>query len=279
MLRDWPCKGSYFLRNYTNKIKVRFFGRIFLIIGEFLEYRMMMRGELSLIELKRVSKSYNSCAQPAVTDLSLQVNRGEFVFLVGPSGAGKSTLIKLVFREQTPTSGQITFEGRDLSSLKQKELLRHRRRIGMVFQDYRLLKQKTVYENVAFALEVIGRSAKEIRRKVPAALAEVGLTGKEKAFPAELSGGEQQRVGIARAIVKDPLIILADEPTGNLDRNNAMQLMELFETINRSGTTVIIATHAWDLVNRMKKRVVAMENGCLIRDEQRGSYGNEYVCT
>ncbi len=250
-----------------------------MITGEFLEYRIMMRGELSLIELKRVSKSYNSCTQPAVADLSLQVNRGEFVFLVGPSGAGKSTLIKLVFREQTPSSGQITFEGRDLSSLKQKELLRHRRRIGMVFQDYRLLKQKTVYENVAFALEVIGRPAKEIRRKVPAALAEVGLTGKEKAFPAELSGGEQQRVGIARAIVKDPLIILADEPTGNLDRNNAMQLMELFETINRSGTTVIIATHAWDLVDRMKKRVVAMENGCLIRDEQRGSYGNEHVCT
>ncbi|MBT9140796.1 MAG: Cell division ATP-binding protein FtsE [Dehalococcoidia bacterium] len=232
-----------------------------------------------MIELKRVSKSYNSCTQPAVADLSLQVNRGEFVFLVGPSGAGKSTLIKLVFREQTPSSGQITFEGRDLSSLKQKELLRHRRRIGMVFQDYRLLKQKTVYENVAFALEVIGRPAKEIRRKVPAALAEVGLTGKEKAFPAELSGGEQQRVGIARAIVKDPLLILADEPTGNLDRNNAMQLMELFQTINRSGTTVIIATHAWDLVDRMKKRVVAMENGCLIRDEQRGSYGNEHVCT
>ncbi|MFW0861020.1 MAG: cell division ATP-binding protein FtsE [Dethiobacter sp.] len=232
-----------------------------------------------MIELKRVSKSYNSCTQPAVADLSLQVNRGEFVFLVGPSGAGKSTLIKLVFREQTPSSGQITFEGRDLSSLKQKELLRHRRRIGMVFQDYRLLKQKTVYENVAFALEVIGRPAKEIRRKVPAALAEVGLTGKEKAFPAELSGGEQQRVGIARAIVKDPLLILADEPTGNLDRNNAMQLMELFQTINRSGTTVIIATHAWDLVDRMKKRVVAMENGCLIRDEQRGSYANEHVCT
>jgi cell division transport system ATP-binding protein len=238
-----------------------------------------MRGELTLIELKRVSKSYNNCAQPAVANLSLQVNRGEFVFLVGPSGAGKSTLIKLVFREQTPSSGQITFEGRDLSRLKQKELLRHRRRIGMVFQDYRLLKQKTVYENVAFALEVIGRPAKEIRRKVPAALAEVGLTGKEKAFPAELSGGEQQRVGIARAIVKDPLIVLADEPTGNLDRNNALQLMELFETINRSGTTVIIATHAWDLVDRMKKRVVAMENGCLIRDEQRGSYGNEHVST
>lgn len=232
-----------------------------------------------MIELKRVSKIYNNSTQPAVADLSLQVSRGEFVFLVGPSGAGKSTLIKLVFREQTPSSGQITFEGRDLSRLKQKELLRHRRRIGMVFQDYRLLKQKTVYENVAFALEVIGRPSKEIRRKVPAALAEVGLTGKEKAFPSELSGGEQQRVGIARAIVKDPLIILADEPTGNLDRHNAWQLMELFETINRSGTTIIIATHAWDLVDRMKKRVVALENGGLIRDEQRGSYSNEHVGT
>jgi cell division transport system ATP-binding protein len=231
-----------------------------------------------LIDLKQVAKLYPNCAQPAVSNISLQVDRGEFVFLVGPSGAGKSTLIKLIFREQAPTAGVIKFEGRDLSRLKQNELLSHRRRIGMVFQDYRLLKQKTVFENVAFALEVIGRSPREIRRKVPAVLAEVGLAGKEKAFPAELSGGEQQRVGIARAIVKDPLVILADEPTGNLDRDNARLLMELFETINRSGTTIIIATHAWDMVDYMKKRVVALENGQLIRDEQRGSYSHEHQC-
>lgn len=229
-----------------------------------------------MIELRHVTKKYDNGGHPALADFSLRINRGEFVFLVGPSGAGKSTLIKLVFREQTPTSGEVAFDGKDVARLRQAELLSHRRQIGMVFQDYRLLKQKTVYENVAFALEVVGRSPREIRRRVPAALAEVGLAGKEKAFPSELSGGEQQRVGIARAIVKDPLVILADEPTGNLDRDNAWQLMELFDAINRSGTTVVIATHAWDMVDRMKKRVVALEKGQLIRDEYQGSYSDEH---
>ncbi|OEF97051.1 cell division ATP-binding protein FtsE [Desulfuribacillus alkaliarsenatis] len=231
-----------------------------------------------MIDFKQASKLYSNRTQPAVSNISLQVDRGEFVFFVGPSGAGKSTLIKLIFREQALTSGEIKIEGRDLSILKESELLSHRRKIGMVFQDYRLLKQKTVYENVAFALEVIGRSPEEIRSKVPAVLAEVGLAGKEKAFPTELSGGEQQRVGIARAIVKDPLIILADEPTGNLDRDNAWQIMELFEAINRRGTTVIIATHALDMVEHMKKRVVALENGLIIRDERQGSYSYEHKC-
>jgi cell division transport system ATP-binding protein len=207
--------------------------------------------------------------------MSMHVEPGEFVFLVGPSGAGKSTLIKLIFREQQLTSGIIQFNNRDIAALKADELLEHRRRIGMVFQDYRLLKQKTVYENVAFALEVLGRSPKEIQAKVPEALEKVGLTGKEKKFPSELSGGEQQRVGIARAIVKDPVLLLADEPTGNLDRDNSWQLMELFERINQGGTTVMIATHAWDLVDKMKKRVVALENGQMVRDEQRGSYSHE----
>lgn len=231
-----------------------------------------------MIDFKQATKLYPNRTQPAVSNVSLQVERGEFVFFVGPSGAGKSTLIKLIFREQALTSGEIKFEGRDLSRLKERELLSHRRKIGMVFQDYRLLKQKTVYENVAFALEVIGRSPKEIRSKVPAVLAEVGLAGKEKAFPTELSGGEQQRVGIARAIVKDPLVILADEPTGNLDRDNAWQIMELFETINRRGTTVIIATHALDMVEYMKKRVVAIENGRIVRDERQGAYSYEHKC-
>lgn len=228
-----------------------------------------------MIEFIDVTKQYPGCTEPALDHVSLGIEKGEFVFLVGPSGAGKSTLIKLIFREQLPTSGNMRFEARDVAALKQKELLEHRRRIGMVFQDYRLLKQKTVFENVAFALEVVGRSPKEIREKVPEALAKVGLTHKEKSFPNELSGGEQQRVGIARAIVKDPLVILADEPTGNLDRDNSRQLMDLFEAINESGTTIIIATHAWEIVDRMKKRVVALECGRVIRDEQRGSYSHE----
>ena len=228
-----------------------------------------------MIELKKVTKGYNGSSEPAVADVSLQIGRGEFVFLVGPSGAGKSTLLKLIFCEQLPSSGNVYFLGRDIARFKAGELLKHRRRIGMVFQDFRLLKQKTVFENVAFALEVIGRSAREIRLKVPAVLEDVGLAGKGSAFPAELSGGEQQRVGIARAVVKDPLLILADEPTGNVDRDNSRQLMELFETISLSGTTVIIATHAWDMVDRMRKRVLALEKGRLVRDEQRGGYSYE----
>jgi len=229
-----------------------------------------------LIEIRDVKKLYSGMATPALAGVSLEIERGEFVFLVGPSGAGKSTLIKLIFCEQKPSSGSVYFWGKNTSSFKEAELLKHRRRMGMVFQDFRLLKQKTVFENVAFALEVVGKSPKVIREKVPAALEKVGLAGKEKSFPMELSGGEQQRVGIARAIVKDPLIILADEPTGNLDRDNSRQLMDLFARINEGGTTVIIATHAYDVVDRMKKRVVALEAGQLIRDEQRGSYDDEY---
>lgn len=211
-----------------------------------------------------------------MADISLQIDLGEFVFLVGPSGAGKSTLIKLFFREQLPTSGEIFFDGKNIANLEKAALLQHRRQIGMVFQDFRLLKQKTVFENVAFALEVLGKSSKEIQAEVPLALAKVGLAGKGSSFPGELSGGEQQRVGVARALVKNPLILLADEPTGNLDRETSWQLMELFETINQGGTTVIIATHAWDAVDRMQKRVISLENGALTRDEERGSYRDEH---
>lgn len=228
-----------------------------------------------MIEMRKVTKNYGGNSEAAVADVSMQIERGEFIFLVGPSGAGKSTLLKLIFCEQQPSSGRLYFLGRDTARFRGGELLRHRRRIGMVFQDFRLLKQKTVFENVAFALEVIGRSAREIRMKVPAALEEVGLAGKASAFPGELSGGEQQRVGIARAIVKDPLLILADEPTGNVDRDNSRQLMGLFEKISLNGTTVIIATHAWDVVDRMRKRVLALEKGRLIRDEKRGGYSHE----
>ncbi|HHU29792.1 MAG: cell division ATP-binding protein FtsE [Bacillota bacterium] len=225
-----------------------------------------------MIIFNNVTKIYPGSKIPAIRDLTTEITRGEFVFLVGPSGAGKSTFIKLLFREQLPTKGTIYFEGKNIARLTKGQLLRHRRQIGMVFQDFRLLKQKTVYENVAFALEVLGRSPRVIRQKVPDALAKVGLLGKEKSFPSELSGGEQQRVGVARALVKDPLIVLADEPTGNLDRENSRQLMDLFETINKEGTMVIIATHAWDLVDRMQKRVIALDKGRLVRDEKRGSY-------
>lgn len=229
-----------------------------------------------MIEFKAVTKIYPGGDRPALADLSLQIEPGEFVFLVGPSGAGKSTLIKLFFREQLPTSGEIFFDGKNIARLEKHALLTHRRQIGMVFQDFRLLKQKTIFENVAFALEVLGKSHKEIQTEVPLALAKVGLAGKENSFPGELSGGEQQRVGVARALVKNPLILLADEPTGNLDRETSWQLMELFETINQDGTTVIIATHAWDVVDRMQKRVISLENGLLKRDEKRGSYHDEY---
>ncbi|SES75231.1 cell division ATP-binding protein FtsE [Anaerobranca gottschalkii DSM 13577] len=227
-----------------------------------------------LIEIKNASKVYNGSNVPALEEISLKVEPGEFVFLVGPSGAGKSTLIKLIFREQLPTKGQIFFRGKDIAQYTKKELLEHRRHIGMVFQDYKLIKGKTVFENVAFALEVLGRPPKEIRRRVNEALEKVGLSHKKDKFPKELSGGEQQRVGIARAIVKEPLLILADEPTGNLDRDNALQIMELFQKINKEGTTVVIATHAWDLVDLMQKRVVALSGGMLTRDGQ-GGYSNE----
>lgn len=227
-----------------------------------------------LIEINKVSKHYNGSNEVSLDEMSLNLKPGEFVFLVGASGAGKSTLIKLLFREQLPTKGNIFFENKDIATYRKKELLQHRRRIGMVFQDYKLLKQKTVYENVAFALEVLGRSPKEIKRKVSEALEKVGLAERADAFPSELSGGQQQRVGIARAIVKDPVLILADEPTGNLDRDNALQIMQLFEKINQEGTTIVIATHAWDLVDLMQKRVVELEGGKLKRDEQ-GGYSHE----
>lgn len=228
-----------------------------------------------MIEIREITKAFNSDNKPAVYNVSLNISSGDFVFLVGPSGAGKTTLIKIIFRELTQSSGQLLFLGRNTAKYRARDLLKHRRQMGMVFQDFRLLKSKTVYENVAFALEVIGSPPGEIRERVSSSLAQVGLTGKEGSFPGELSGGEQQRVGIARAIVKDPLVVLADEPTGNLDRDTSWQLMELFEKINKNGTTVIIATHAWDMVDRMKKRVIALENGSVIRDELQGGYGYE----
>ncbi len=229
-----------------------------------------------MIDFVSVSKVYKPGGIPAVSDINLHLGRGEFIFLIGPSGAGKTTLIRLISREETATAGQITFLDKNIAAYKPPELLLHRRRMGLVFQDFRLLNSKTVFENVSLALEVVGRPLQEIKEKVPAALARVGLAGKEKVFPNELSGGEQQRIGIARAIVREPLVILADEPTGNVDRDTGRGLMELFEDINKGGTTVVMATHAWDLVDSLKKRVITLEKGRITRDELQGSYGHAH---
>jgi cell division transport system ATP-binding protein len=227
-----------------------------------------------LIQLQNVTKTYDSGAK-ALIDITLRIHKGEFVFLVGPSGAGKSTLTKLLYREEVPSRGQIILDGKNVVRMRHREVPYLRRKIGMVFQDFRLLPKKTVAENVAFALEVTGASSKEIKKSVPAVLNMVGLTEKEEAFPDQLSGGEQQRVCVARAIVGNPLLLIADEPTGNLDPETSWELMKLFMDINRRGTTIIMATHAWDIVDDMKKRVIEMSGGRIVRDEEEGAYRNE----
>jgi len=227
-----------------------------------------------LIQFYNVSKIYPNGVK-ALTDITLRIRKGEFVFLVGPSGAGKSTLTKLLYREELPTRGQIIFNGKNIVRMRSREVPHLRRKIGMVFQDFRLLPRKTVYENVAFALEVIGASNREIRKTVPAVMNMVGLSEKASAFPDHLSGGEQQRVCVARAIVNNPVLIIADEPTGNLDPETSRELMKLFLDINRQGTTIIMVTHAQDIVDAMKKRVVALAGGSIVRDEEEGVYCHE----
>jgi len=232
------------------------------------------RGGVGLIQLNNVTKIYQNGIK-ALNDVSLRIRKGEFVFIVGPSGAGKSTLTKLLYREELPTRGQIIFNGKSLTRMRPSEVPYLRRRIGMVFQDFRLLPHKTVFENVAFALEVTGASRREIKKSVPAVLKMVGLEGREGMFPDQLSGGEQQRVGVARAIVNNPVLLIADEPTGNLDPESSWELMSLFAEINARGTTVLMATHAWDIVNAMKKRVVELAGGRVVRDEEEGIYRYE----
>jgi len=225
-----------------------------------------------MIQLRNVSKIYPNGAR-ALVDVNLKIGKGDFVFLVGPSGAGKSTLIKLLYRDERPTRGQVHINSKNLVRMKEREVPYLRRSIGVIFQDFKLLQNKTVYENVAFALEVIGVSKSEVRTRTLATLDLVGLANKERAFPHELSGGEQQRVCVARAVINNPALLVADEPTGNLDPETAWGIMDLLYDINKRGTTVVMATHAKDIVNKMQKRVIAIENGRVARDEERGSYG------
>ncbi len=227
-----------------------------------------------MIEMQDVSKKYPN-GIIAVNDLNILINQGEFVYIVGPSGAGKTTFIKMIYREEKPTSGKIIVNGVDLSKLKNREVPHLRRNVGVVFQDFKLLPTLTVFENVAFAMEVIEVSPKEIKRRVMEVLALVGLKHKVRMLPSELSGGEQQRVSIARSIVNNPKVVIADEPSGNLDPETSWEIMNLLEEINMQGTTVIMATHNREIVNTIKHRVVAIENGIIVRDEQQGEYGYE----
>lgn len=227
-----------------------------------------------MIQLYNVTKTYNNGVK-ALSDVTLRIHKGEFVFLVGPSGAGKSTLTKLLYREELPSRGQVVLDGKSLVRMRPGEVPYLRRKIGMIFQDFRLLPQKTVFENVAFALEVIGASRREIKRSVPTVLSMVGLANKSDVFPSHLSGGEQQRVAIARAIVNNPFLIIADEPTGNLDPETSWDLMNLLSDINLRGTTIIMATHAWDIVDALKKRVIELSGGKLVRDQKEGAYRRE----
>lgn len=227
-----------------------------------------------MIEFKNVSKLYDNNVK-ALADVNINIESGEFVFLVGPSGAGKSTFIKMLIKETDPTVGEISVSGKKLSTITRKQIPYYRRKIGMVFQDFRLIPTLNVYENVAFAMRVVEASQKEIRKRVPMVLSLVGLSHKYKMFPNELSGGEQQRVALARAIVNNPSVLICDEPTGNLDPETAKEIMDLLEDINRAGTTILMATHAKDIVNNMKKRVIAIEKGCIARDTKRGMYENE----
>lgn len=230
--------------------------------------------ENGLIYLENVSKTY-STGSPALNNMTLNIRRGEFVFIVGDSGSGKSTLIKLLLRELTATSGNVWVMGKNLGKLRHREIPKYRRNLGVVFQDFRLLKDRNVYENVAFAQRIIEKSPSEIRRNVPSILATVGLAGKYKAKTTQLSGGEQQRVALARALVNKPAILLADEPTGNLDPKNSWEIMKLLEEINAAGTTVVVVTHNKDIVNSMQKRVVTMRKGVIISDEEEGTYIDE----
>ena len=224
-----------------------------------------------MIETKNLTKTYEKSSR-ALKNVNITIEDGEFVFVTGRSGSGKSTLMKILLKEVEPTSGRVIVNDMDLGKMPRSYVPKYRRRLGVVFQDFRLLKDKTVYENVAFAQRVIGVSSRRIRESVPQMLKMVGLSSKYKSFPRQLSGGEQQRVAIARALINKPEVLLADEPTGNLDPQNAMEIMRLLDEINRQGTTVIVVTHSRDLVNTMQKRVITIEKGVVVSDEEESGY-------
>lgn len=226
-----------------------------------------------MIKLEHVSKSYTA-GIPALNDVSLDIEEGEFVFIVGDSGSGKSTLIKLLLKELEPTEGTITINNKKLNKIKRRQIPKFRRNIGVVFQDFRLLKDRNIYDNVAFAQKVIGESNRSIKKNVPSILSMVGLAAKYRSYPRQLSGGEQQRVAIARALINEPKILLADEPTGNLDNHNAWEIMKLLEEINSRGTTVVVVTHNLEIVKAMNKRVITMKKGVVVEDSE-GDYSDE----
>lgn len=227
-----------------------------------------------MIEILDVCKAYES-GNRALRDINITIEDGEFVFIMGRSGSGKSTLMKLLLKEAEPTSGKIVVNDMNLVKMPRRYVPKYRRRLGVVFQDFRLLKDRNVYENVAFAQRIIGTSTRRIKESVPVMLQMVGLSSKYKMYPQQLSGGEQQRVAIARALINRPEVLLADEPTGNLDSHNAIEIMKLLEEINRMGTTVVVVTHSQEIVDRMQKRVIVMERGCVISDGIEGEYLHE----
>ena len=226
-----------------------------------------------MITFDRVTKTYATSTRPALDKVSAEIGKGEFVFLIGPSGSGKSTFLRLMVREEKPDSGTLTIGGKDVAKLSNRQVPKHRQKIGYVFQDFRLLPKKNVFDNVAFALQVIGKGRDKIEKAVPETLEMVGLEGKANRMPHELSGGEQQRVAIARAFVNRPMILLADEPTGNLDPDTSGEIMLLLDRINRMGTTVVMSTHDNDSVDAMRRRVLELDNGKLVRDDATGVYG------
>ncbi|MFA5602738.1 MAG: cell division ATP-binding protein FtsE [Bacilli bacterium] len=231
---------------------------------------------MDLIMIREVDKQYKNGVL-AISDLSLNVKKGDFVFIIGASGSGKSTLIKMLYREEKPTKGKILIGGINVAKLKNKRVYVLRRKIGVVFQDFRLLPKKTVYENVAFALEIFGEKKQEIRKRVINSLNLVGLKSKAKYYPNNLSGGEQQRVAIARAIVNSPKLVICDEPTGNLDPDTSMEIMKVLEEINKQGTTIMVVTHDKEIVNKMKRRVILLEEGRVKKDYKKGTYDDEVV--
>ncbi len=227
-----------------------------------------------MLEMINVTKTYPG-GSVALQDINVRIEQGEFVFVVGPSGAGKSTFFKMLFREVLPSSGKVIVNGHDLVKMTDKEIPYFRRQLGIVFQDYRLLPDRTVYDNVAFAMQVIETPYRKIKRRVNDVLDLVGLRKRAHAYPTELSGGEQQRIAIARAIVNDPILLIADEPTGNLDPETSWEIMDIFREVNKSGTTIVMATHDREIVDQMEKRVIAIEHGHIVRDDAKGVYGYE----